>query len=44
MRSFGFDSWKLDGCGAQLDLQLYDELIKATPAQGGRDAVLSAEL
>ncbi|GMH85976.1 hypothetical protein TrST_g9964 [Triparma strigata] len=27
---FGFDGWKLDGCGAQLDLQLYDDLINAT--------------
>lgn len=24
---FGFDSWKLDACGAQMDLQLYDDLL-----------------
>ena len=28
--SYGFDGVKLDGCGSQLDLQLYDDLIKAT--------------
>ena len=28
--SFGFDGVKLDGCSSQLDLQLYDNLIKAT--------------
>ena len=22
LRSFGFDSWKLDGCGAQTDMQV----------------------
>ena len=26
--------------GSQLDMQLYDDLIKATPAQSGRDAIL----
>lgn len=25
----GFDGWKLDGCGSNLDLQLYDELLTA---------------
>ena len=29
-RDFGFDSWKLDACGAQLDLQLWDDLITKT--------------
>ena len=28
------------GCGAQVDLQLYDDLIKATPAQSGRSAIM----
>ena len=27
---FGFDGVKLDGCGSQLNLELYDELINAT--------------
>jgi alpha-galactosidase len=26
-RELGFDSWKLDGCSAQLDMQLWDMLI-----------------
>jgi len=26
---FGFDSWKLDGCGAQTDLELWDQLLSA---------------
>jgi len=40
LREYGFDGIKLDGCGSQLDMQLYDDLIKATPAQSGRDAIL----
>jgi hypothetical protein len=40
LRTFGFDSYKLDGCGAQTDMQLWDDLIKATPAQSGRDAIM----
>ena len=40
MRAFGFDSWKLDGCGAQTDMQLWHDLIKATPATTGRKAVM----
>ena len=31
-RAFGFDSWKLDGCGAQTDLALYDALLNASGA------------
>jgi len=27
---FGFDGWKLDGCGAQTDLELFDSLLNAT--------------
>lgn len=34
MRAFGFDSWKLDGCGAQTDMQLWDDLIDATCERG----------
>jgi alpha-galactosidase len=40
LRQFGFDSWKLDGCGAQTDMQLWDDIIKATPATSGRDAIM----
>ena len=40
LREFGFDSWKLDGCGAQTDMQLWDDVIKATPATSGRDAIM----
>merc|ERR1711871_44714 len=40
MREFGFDSWKLDGCGAQTDMQLWDDLIKATKPTTGRDAIM----
>ena len=40
LREFGFDSWKLDGCGAQHDLQLYSELIEATPPTTGRKAIM----
>ena len=40
MRKYGFDGIKLDGCGSQVDMQLYDELIKATPAQSGRDPIM----
>lgn len=28
-RKFGFDAWKLDGCGVQTDMQLWDDLVKA---------------
>jgi len=40
LRKFGFDSWKLDGCGSQTDLQLYDDLIKSTPATSGRSPIM----
>jgi len=29
-RKFGFDAWKLDGCGAQTDMQLWDDVVKAS--------------
>merc|ERR1712151_149124 len=29
LREFGFDGYKLDGCGSQTDMQLWDDLIKA---------------
>merc|ERR1719502_1688617 len=29
-RKFGFDAWKLDGCGVQTDMQLWDDIMKAT--------------
>lgn len=28
-RHFDFDAWKLDGCGVQTDMQLWDDLVKA---------------
>jgi len=40
LRDFGFDSYKLDGCGAQTDMQLWDDVIKATPAKAGREAIM----
>lgn len=40
LRSFGFDSWKLDGCGAQLDMQLWDDLIRASKPTSGRAAIM----
>uniref|UniRef100_A0A7S2JDP7 Alpha-galactosidase n=1 Tax=Haptolina brevifila TaxID=156173 RepID=A0A7S2JDP7_9EUKA len=40
MREFGFDSWKLDGCGAQTDMALWDELIKASAATTGRSSIM----
>ncbi|KAL1511645.1 hypothetical protein AB1Y20_004937 [Prymnesium parvum] len=40
LRAYGFDSIKLDGCGSQNDLELFDRLIKETPATSGREAVL----
>ena len=40
MRSFGFDSWKLDGCGAQTDMQLWSELIHASQPTTGRAAIM----
>ena len=30
LMKFGFDGYKLDGCGSQLDLQLFDDYINAT--------------
>merc|ERR1711934_1319437 len=30
LRGFGFDAWKLDGCGAQTDMQLWDDVIRAS--------------
>lgn len=29
LREFGFDGYKLDGCGAQLDMQLWDDIFKS---------------
>jgi len=29
-RKFGFDGFKLDGCGAQTDMQLWDDVVKAS--------------
>jgi alpha-galactosidase len=29
---FNFDGWKLDGCGAQLDLQKFDDILTAAGA------------
>lgn len=40
LREFGFDSWKLDGCGAQLDLQLWNDLIKASAPTTGRKEIM----
>jgi len=40
LREYGFDSIKLDGCGAQVDLQLWDDLIKATAPTTGRKAIM----
>jgi alpha-galactosidase len=40
LREFGFDSWKLDGCGAQTDMQLWDDVIKASKPTTGRDAIM----
>lgn len=36
-RKFGFDAWKLDGCGVQTDMQLWDDLIKA---DGGKPVMV----
>lgn len=40
LRKFGYDGYKLDGCGSQTDMQLWDDVIKATPKQSGRDAIM----
>ena len=40
LSEFGFDSWKLDGCGAQTDMQLWDDLIKASAPTTGRKEIL----
>merc|ERR1711865_464706 len=40
LRNFGFDSYKLDGCGAQTDMQLWDDIIKGTPAKTGRSSIM----
>jgi len=29
LRKFGFDGYKLDGCGAQTDMQLWDDIFKS---------------
>merc|ERR1712232_1162749 len=29
LRAFGFDGYKLDGCGAQVDMQLWDDIFKS---------------
>jgi len=36
-RRFGFDSWKLDGCGVQTDMQLWDDIIKS---DGGKPVMV----
>merc|ERR1719408_189694 len=38
LRAFGFDGYKLDGCGSQTDMQLWDDVIRATPKQSGRES------
>lgn len=40
LRAYGFDSWKLDGCGPQWDLDLFERLIRSTPRTSGREAIL----
>lgn len=40
LREFGFDSWKLDGCGAQTDMQLWNDLIKASEPTTGRKEIM----
>jgi alpha-galactosidase len=40
LRKFGFDSFKLDGCGSQTDMQLWDDVVKSTPAQSGRKSIM----
>ena len=40
MRGYGFDSWKLDGCGAQTDMQLWSDLMDAMPPTSGRKAIM----
>jgi alpha-galactosidase len=37
LREFGFDGYKLDGCGAQLDMQLWDDIFKA---DGGKPVMV----
>lgn len=29
LRAFGFDGYKLDGCGSQVDMQLWDDIFKS---------------
>merc|ERR1712070_108503 len=36
-RKYNFDAWKLDGCGVQTDMQLWDDLVKA---DGGRPVMV----
>lgn len=36
-RKFGFDAWKLDGCGVQTDMQLWDDLLRA---DGGKPSMV----
>jgi len=40
LRNFGFDSYKLDGCGAQTDMQLWDDVIKASAPKTGRKSIM----
>jgi len=40
LREYGFDSWKLDGCGAQLDMELWNDLIKASEPTSGRKDIM----
>jgi alpha-galactosidase len=35
LREFGFDGFKLDGCGAQTDMQLWDDVFKVAAAAAG---------
>lgn len=37
LRQFGFDGYKLDGCGAQTDMQLWDDIFKA---DGGKPVMV----
>jgi len=40
LREMGFDSYKLDGCGAQTDMQLWEDVIKASAPTSGREAIM----
>jgi len=40
MRKFGFDSWKLDGCGGELDLVYFNKIIEETAPTTGRKDIM----